>query len=795
MALRDSFPLALIVVASLASLAARQPVGAQRATPDLKAVARQSLAKIDGELTVPGLREPVEIIRDTWGVSHIYARNQDDMFFAQGYVMGQDRLWQLYMWRMQREGRLSEILGAAAFEQDRQTRQGLFRGPYDAKEWNSYHADGKKIFVAWTNGLNAYIAQHLDNLPVEFKMTGLKPEPWKPETPLLRSAPAGDGGELALARLVRRVGTKEATRLAMPDPWSEITVPEGLDLAALGDEPAGRGGRGGAGGAGGAGGGGGGGGRGGLPSPEIIAPYRATIRPENLGRSLIEGIDPDPGFESNNWAVSGRFTVTGKPIVSNDPHRQVGTPSLRYIVHLVSPGWNIIGAQEAPFVGVALGHNERVAWGLTIAGNDQADTFVEETNPSNPNEVKYKGAWEPLRIIREEIKIKGESPRPVEFKYSRHGPIFSEDAANHRAYAIRSTELEPGTAPYLGGLRLSQATDCKDFLARAMSWKAPTENLLCGDVDGNITLQSSALTPNRRGWDGRMPVPGTGQYEWDGFRTELPKRINPTAGYIATANNNINTSGYWPPVMFKSLEAIPTERVMRVESVLREMFYGPNPKKFTVQESEQLQHDVYMLQAAYDQDVFKGWTGKSADTEKARAMIVEWNAKLDKESAPAAIYQAWRQNADRKAYDFHRPLDERRPLAEAGLVGAIAQLTRTQGSDWAKWHWGAAHTQSFDHPFVKEFNLPTIERSGGANTLLAGGATYREVMDVADWDRSTTMNVPGQSAQPESEFYANLLPYWDRGEFFPMLFTRAKINANTSHKMTIKPAGAGRSGG
>jgi len=173
---------------------------------------------------------------------------------------------------------------------------------------------------------------------------------------------------------------------------------------------------------------------------------------------------------------------------------------------------------------------------------------------------------------------------------------------------------------------------------------------------------------------------------------------------------------------------------------------------------------------------------------KARAMIVAWNAMLDKESAPAAIYQAWRQNVDRKAYDFQRPLDERRPLAEAGLTGAIAQLTRTQGSDWSKWHWGAMHTQSFGHPFVREFDLPTIERSGGTNTLLAGGATYREVMDVADWDRSTTMNVPGQSAQPESEFYANLLPYWEKGEFFPMPFTRAKVDQNISHRMTIRPA-------
>lgn len=747
----------------------RQGRGAPPATrsPELTALARQSLAKIEGDLAVPGLSAPVEIIRDAWGVTHIYAKNQHDMFFAQGYVMGQDRLWQLYMWRMGREGRLSEILGPAAFEQDRQTRLGMFRGPYDDKEWTSYHPDGKQIFTAWTNGLNAYIAQNMNNLPVEFKLTGLTPEPWKPETPLLRSG-SGDGGEIALARLVKRVGVKEATRQRMPDPWSELVIPEGLDLNAIGDDVlAGRGGR------------------GALPKPQIVAPYNALFGRGGAVGDLVQDVNPDPG--SNNWTIGGKHTSTGKPIVANDPHREVGNPSLRYIVHLVSPGWNVIGAGEAPFVGVALGHNERVAWGLTIAGNDQTDIFVEETNPANPNEMKYKNAWEPFTIIREEIKIKGEASRTVEFKISRHGPILYEDAKNHRAYAMRSTVQEPGTAPYLGGLRLAQATDCKEFMDRAMYWKAPTESLNCGDVDGNISLQSSALTPNRRGWDGRLPVPGTGRYEWDGFRSELPRRLNPPQGYIATANNNINTTGYWPPVTFKTLNSIPFDRITRIDSVLTAMFFGPNSRKFTIEDSERLQHDAYMLQASYDQDVFRGWTGTAPETEKARAMVAAWDAILDKGSAAAAIYQTWRQTVDPKATDFHRSLDERRPLAEPGLVKAIDQLIRAQGADWSQWRWGRMHVQAFGHPFVREFDLPTLERSGGTGTPFAGGASYREVMDVADWDRSVVTNVPGQSGQPESEFYANLLPLWDKGEYFPMLYSRAKVKAGAAHTMMLQP--------
>ncbi len=780
MVYRRSLALAIVVACS-ALVGWQSRLDAQRqaaaaAPTDLKTLARQSLAKLDGEFTVPGVREPVEIVRDTWGVTHIFAKNQDDMFFAQGYVVGQDRLWQLYMWRMTREGRLSEILGPAAFEQDKQTRQIMYRGPFDDKEWTSYHPDGKKILTAWTNGLNAYIAQAANNLPVEFKLTGLRPEPWKPETPLLRVGGAGDGGEIALARLVRSVGVKEATRQRMPDPWSEIVVPEGLDLSLIGDDVV-IGGR---------------GGRGALPKPAIVAPYSALFRPGSYVGDLAQDVNPDPG--SNNWVISGKHTITGKPIVANDPHREVGNPSLRYIFHLVSPGWNVIGAQEAPFVGIAIGHNERVGWGLTIAGNDQTDIFVEEINPANPNEMKYNNGWEPFTIVREEIRIKGEAPRSVEVKIGRHGPILYEDAKNHRAYAMRSAFQEPGTASYLGGLRLSQATDCKEFMDRAMYWKAPTENLICGDVDGNISIQSSALTPNRRGWDGRLPVPGTGRYEWDGFRTELPRRLNPQEGYIATANDNINTTGYWPPVAFKTLTAIPFERVTRVDQVLNGLFFGPSRRKFTLVDSENLQHDAYMLQASYEQDVFKGWTGKTPETEKARRMVVAWNAVLDKDSAAAAIYQTWRQHVDTKADDFYRPLDERRPLAEAGLVKAIEKLTETQGADWTAWRWGRMHTQAFAHPFVKEFDLPTIERSGGTGTPFAGGASFREVMDVANWDRSVVTNVPGQSGQPESEFYGNLLPLWDRGEYFPMLYSRAQIDQHTARKLTIRP-GSGATGG
>jgi penicillin G amidase len=733
---------------------------------DLKALAKQSLSQLDGTLGVPGLREPVEVVRDRWGVPHIYARNVDDLFFAQGYVMAQDRLWQLEMWRRQREGRLAELLGPDVVERDRQTRLLMYRGPFDEREWTSYHPEGKRIFTAYANGLNAYIAQSAGNLPVEFKLTGIKPTPWTPETLLLRAASLGDGNsELQLARLVARVGVKEANRQRMPDPWDELVVPEGLELSIISEDVGLRGaGR-------------------GMPRPEIAAPYRSLIG-RDLFALMPEDVAPDPG--SNNWVIAGANTVTGKPIVANDPHREVTNPSLRYIVHLNAPGWNAIGAGEPPFVGVAIGHNDRLAWGLTITGTDQQDVFVEEVNPANANEVRYNGAWEPLKIVREDIPVKGQAARSIELKFSRHGPIFYEDPKHHRAYALRSVMNEPGTAPYLAGLRLAQARDCKEFLDAALYWKTPTENLICGDVDGNITFQASALTPNRKGWSGRLPVPGTGKYEWDGFRTDLPRLINPAQGYIATANNNVNIPGY-APVMFKSLNNVQFERIKRVEHVIKSLL---STRKATIDDSKQLQHDSYSLRGALEQELFRGWTSGRADVEKARAAVADWDAMLRRDSAPAAIYLTWREAVDPKALEYQRAREERQPLVEAGLIKAVEQLAKAQGADPLAWRYGRMHTRDFPHPFVPLFDLPTVERSGGNGAVAADGASYREILDVADWDRSVVTNVPGQSGQPESPFYGNLLPLWDKGEYFPLVYSRSRVDRDAAHKLTLRPSAA-----
>jgi penicillin amidase len=744
--------------------------------PDsLEELARRSLAQIGGELDVPGLREPVEVIRDEWGIPHIYAQNDDDLFLAQGYVMAQDRLWQMEMWRRWHEGRLSEIFGPEAFDYDLRTRQMMFRGPWDESEWTSYHPDGERIFTAYANGVNAYISQNRDNLPVEFQLTGVQPDPWTAKTVVLRWAQVGLSSvrghaisELSLAMNVGRFGTEEANRRATPDPWDDLQVPEGLDVSIITQEvlSAMR-----------AGDGDPFGGR--LPDLEVVERYRhltPVVRTAQVSNPQIatEG--------SNNWVISGDRSTTGVPILSNDPHRRIEMPALRYFVHLNAPGWNVIGGGEPPFVGVDAGNNERMAWGFTFAGTDMVDLYVEEVDPENPNLVRWQDGWEPLRVIEEEIEIKGEAPRTVELKFSRHGPVIYEDTENHVAYAVRSVVQDPGTAAYKGSFKMAQAESCEDFFERAMYWMVPTHSLICGDVEGNIALQVTGLTPDRDGWNGRLPVPGTGQYEWVGFRSDLPREFNPDRGYIATANNNVHPPGYeGRPVFYHSSRGVETSRITRLHQILG------TDRLFSVEDHQAIQHDAYSLRSEGDIPAFRGWTSDVPAVERARALIADWDGVLTRESTAAAIYVQWTRSAGARERNSAGSSEERRALTEEGLEQALRTLTEDWGADWAEWRYGRGNQSGLRHMFIPNFDLPAVERPGGFGTVNATGANFRRIIDLSDLDRSVATNAPGQSAQPGSPFYGNLSDHLGNGEYFPLLFSREAVEGNVAHRLTLRP--------
>ena len=746
--------------------------------PSLDELAKRSLAQIEGEIKVAGLKEPVEILRDNAGMPHIYARNQEDMFFAQGYVMAQDRLWQLEMWRRWREGRLAEIYGPKAFDFDERARLMAFRGPWDEKEWSSYHPDAERLFTAWANGLNAWVAQNASNLPVEFKLTGIRPEPWTARTLTLRWAEIGldsagntPAQELRLAINVAKMGAPAANKAAAPDPWDDLVVPQGLDVKLITEEVIAAVNR----------------GDGNpfapdaLPPIEIVPEYRRLISTVRIARMSPEPQDMDG---SNNWVVAGKLSPTGVPILAGDPHRTIEMPSLRYFVHLVSPGWNVIGGTEPPYLGVDGGSNENMAWAFTFAGIDMVDTFVEHTNPADPNQTMYNGAWEPMRIIREEIRVKGEDkPRLVELKFTRHGPVFYEDRTNHLAYVAKSVNQEPGTAAFKGSLKLAQAASCADFFERAMFWKVPTHNVICGDKQGNIALQVSGLTPDRQGWNGRLPVPGTGKYEWKGFRSDLPREMNPERGYIATANDNTHPPGYkGRPVLFRSSVDVEVSRIARIRQMLS------TGQKFGVDDHKRMQHDAYSLRAERDQQLFKGWISKDAEVEKARAMIESWDKVVSRDSTAGAIYVRWTTtDAARQRATARITGTKGQALVEQGLRQAIDRITKDWGGDWSQWRYGRINRSTLEHQFVPEYSLPAVERPGGFNTVNATGANFRRVIDLSNVDNSVWTNAPGQSGQPGSPFYGNNRELLASGQYHPLPHTRAGVDKIVQYKLVLTP--------
>ncbi len=747
----------------LATLVAAMPGGGQ--TPEsFPSLATASLAQIDGRVQLRGLRDSVEVIRDRWGVPHIYARNIDDLFFAQGYVQAQDRLWQMDMYRRTYEGTLAEILGPSYLPHDRLVRLLKYRSPLTDREWRSYHPDGRRIFQAFANGVNAFIDEAGDRLPIEFKLTGLRPARWTPDVALLRTQtamPTDDVlDELRLAREVVRLGADSANKAARPSPYRDLVLPRGVDLSIIGPEVLAS--------------------LGGIRSPdvkpELLPAYRAM---RDALPSANTGVQENsPG--SNNWVLSGRMTTNGHVIVANDPHRNVANPSIRYIVHLNAPGWNVIGATEPVLPGVAIGHTQHIGWGLTIVGTDQADVYVEDVNPANHREVRFRGRWEKVRVVHDTIRVKDAAPVAVTYKFTRHGPVFHEDTVRHKAYAMRSTMHLPGSAGYISALRYHALTDCRQFLAAQRYYLAPAENMICGDTRGNIAWQASAASPKRPNWHGRLPVSGTGEYEWNGLRNDLPRELNPARGWIATANHDIHPDGYDPPLFF--LNTPQRSRMDRIAEVLS------SGRKFSIEDLQALQHDAYLARAVRDVPLFRGWTSANAEIERARSALAAWDGQHRRESLAAAVYRYASRGITDELRSASTSGERRQHLLEQAIEMAADSLRRVLGPDASQWRWGRFNTSQLPHALVKAYDVSPVERHGGAGFVAAVGATFREIIDMNDLDASVATNVPGQSGQPGSPFYKNLTESYGRGEYFPLVFSRGAVEKAAAHRLMLAPA-------
>jgi penicillin G amidase len=750
----------------------------RRPAPPAAAPAVVPLPQVSGSLAVPGVGEPVRIVRDRWGVPHIYARNEHDLFFAQGFVQAQDRLFQIDLWRRSVQGRLSEVLGLNFVERDAATRRIQYHGDA-AADWASYGPGVKAIAEAFVAGINAWVDEARVRVPEEFILAGWLPEKWSAEDLLNRTdafVAAGADADVFRARLVAALGEQRANVwLPAGAPYRR---PAGLAIDSV---------------------------------PPVVgeALRRAGTAPFFLGLAAPVLAPADRGAGSNAWVVSGARSATGAPLLASDPHRPFAHPSLRYLVHLNAPGWNVIGAASPWLPGVVIGHNERVAWGMTSSSADVADVYVEHVNPANPHQVQYRGRWANTTVVPDPIVMKGQAkPFPFEREHTPNGVIVATDSERHLAFSVKWSGSEPGTAGELAALALARADSASSFRASLVRWRLPAVEVVYAAVDGAAGRQVAGLLPARSGWDGALPAPGwDGAFEWRGWRRpdELPHAVVPAAGgFVASANQNEARSNR-----------------------LDELLGGAHPD--TVDDFKRFQLDTTAWNAAQLMPLLAGLVADRSEVEAARRSLMQWDGRIAADSAAASLYVFWEEAVLRKLAESRLGPDLRNDyVARAGLpVTAVTKPSRAwfdgdavrardrlllealaaavdRGSTTggaASSSWGSLHTLIFKHPLAisqaarRRFNVGPFELAGYPDTVLStfpstdvtGGASFRQIVDLSDWDRSVWTNAPGQSGAPGSRHFADLARPWSAGEYFPMAFSDAAVEAAAETTLTLTP--------
>ncbi len=751
----------------------------------------QAETAIDQDATwiVAGLEKPAEIIVDTWGVPHIFAQAHYDAFFVQGFNAARDRLWQIDTWRRRGLGELSAVLGERYLEQDKAARLFLYRDDMYA-EWLAYGNDAKRIAEAFTRGINAYVAlteAHPELLPPEFELLGYSPARWQ----------AADVVRIRSNGLWRNVVTEVARarracdgNLALDASWKQLEpewqtrVPGGLDPCVI---PA-----------------------------NVLDVYKLAKAPVSFD---AEGDfawalqdTPNHGLGSNNWVVAPERTSTGRPILADDPHRGHATPSLRYIAHLVAPGINVIGAGEPALPGISIGHNERIAFGLTIFPIDQEDLYVYDKVDDG---YRYGGRVEPFEILTETVDVSGGKAQPLELKFTRHGPVIAETGKH--AFAVRAAWLEPGMSPYFGSIEYMRAQNWREFVGALNRWGAPSENQVYADIDGNIGYKPAGRFPVRRNWDGLLPVPGDGRYEWQGYfdMDVLPEEYNPERGFTGTANS-MNLPVNYPIDEYRiGFEWSSPWRYDRLWEVLE------TQPKHSIEDSLALQRDNHSV---FARQVIQR-LGNLGDSD-AGQMLANWDFVLSVDSAAAALWIVWYNRHLNPALGAQIAGDAPLPAGQvdsltvldrvgtaAGRKTALATLpaawreTRSLlGEDPSAWRWGDLHRSYFEHPLLQRadpdlaghMRIPDYPIGGNVFTTNSArfvgndfkvrvGPSFRMVLDVGNWDAALATNTPGQSGDPRSRFYDNLLDNWATDDAFPLLYSRTAIEKNGAFSITLLP--------
>ncbi len=776
------------------------------------ATLRKSLPQTRGTLSIEGLSQPVEILRDRWGVPHIYAKNPSDLFMAQGFVHAQDRLWQMESQRRLGHGTLAELIGNKAVDTDRYMRiLGLGRSAHV----DAAHLSGETLahVNAYVAGVNAFITSNKSKLPPEFLLLRHTPAPWTNADVIVwgkimaLSLSGNWTQEVLRGRLIATIGTKRTADLeAKFHPAMPLVVPAGTQ-------------------------------------------YRPDIGASALGLASAANafIKDNDVNGSNNWVVSGSRTVSGKPLLANDPHLNLALPSIWYEAHLNAPDYHVAGATFAGVPGVVIGHNEHIAWGVTNGMIDNQDLYLERFDPADAAGLRYDvdGTWQHAELRYETIKIKGAAPHIEAVRVTRHGPIITPLVGTKGndpvdTMALRWTALD--TSTLLDAIfALNRAHDWTSFRAALTSWDVPPQNFVYADVEGHIGYQLAGKIPLRGKGTGRVPAPGwDSAYDWTGFVPfiDLPAQFDPTEGYIATANNQLVPDGSVPPIAGEWLNGW---RAARIIALLRQ-----HPL-----------HDAASFAAIHaDRTSLPGLilvslAGRLPDGDalanQARALLASWDGVLDVSSCAATIAVQLLDDLQREVFVAATAVvDERigigafagRPgreymsralpfilqslndrdeswfrdgrtwddVLDAAWASAITTIRKRLGDNPGKWQYGDWHKVHLTHPLSvvpiigKLFGRGAYPLGGNRDTVNMGDVilnpdgsritttpSYRLIADPSNWERSKSIHPGGQSGHPLSGHYGDFIKPWLNVEYHPMPWARLAVEEVSQETLTLLP--------
>lgn len=755
---------------------------------------KTSLSQISGEVALRGLREDVEIIRDTYGVPHIYAKNESDLYFALGYAMAQDRFWQMEFYRRMGHGQLSEILGEELVKVDR-----FFRMIAAAGLNKKIPDDLAFLPKSFANGVNAYLETHFDRLPFEFKLLGYKPQPWTDEDYLaiLKVVNWGLSNgwkvDLTAAKMKEKLG-EEKWREAFPV-WPDdapLIIPEESKSFS-----------------------------------EFSAPLLKTI-------NLVEGLTAFSfSGASNNWLVSGKKSITGKPILANDPHLGLTNPSFWWEAHMVCPTINVSGFVVPGVPGIAVGHNLHVAWGVTNVMVDDVDFYIEKINPENPRQYWLRDHWEEMKVKEETIQVKGRDPVKTEILVTRNGPIVTDGkGTKEKALSVRwafTEGLQPGQAAYL----LSKAKNIQEVKEALRYWELPCQNFVFADVDGNVGYWCCATIPIRSKGDGILPMPGwTDEYEWKGYVPfeKRPHMINPKEGFIATANNRVIGDNY---PYFISHYWEPLDRITRIRQLIKAK------EKLSIDDFKQMQQDVHCVLASemvpkMIQILERRFSGEEG--QKAKDILSRWDFVMDRDSVGACLFEVtFRKMIDNFFKDelgeelFHEylktstfPSSAMRMIIRKGsspwfgkktlediidisMKQMFSELRKVIGADMNKWTWGKIHSLTFEHALGKKklpawiFNLGPFPVGGSHLTVnmrkylyeapyrANHGVSERMIVDLSNIGGSLRVLPTGESGNFGSPHHTDQIDLYLGGRYHTDWTDRREVEKNSEATLILRP--------